>query len=91
MKRPKDEDYRSNPSGTLAYLFALEKYCDYVEQHHQANLKGNRAKRLKMRHDAINIFELTKGFTTETTDNAMKSALEMAHNVMVLTSDLDGF
>lgn len=48
------------------------------------------SKRLEMRKQAINVFELTKGFTTEPTDNAMKTALEMAHNVMVLTADLDG-
>ena len=27
MKRPKDEDYR----GTVTYLYALEKYCDWLE------------------------------------------------------------
>ena len=48
------------------------------------------SKRLEMRRQASNVFELTKGFTTEPTDNAMKTALEMAHNVMVLTADLDG-
>ena len=48
------------------------------------------SKRLEMRKQASNVFELTKGFTTEPTDNAMKTALEMAHNVMVLTTDLDG-
>lgn len=42
-----------------------------------------------MRKQASNVFELTKGFTTEPTDNAMKTALEMAHYVLVLTSDLD--
>lgn len=31
LKRPKDEDYRQQLSGTLEYLFALEKYCDQLE------------------------------------------------------------
>lgn len=48
------------------------------------------SKRLEMRKKAITVFELTKGFTTQTTDNAMKTALEMAEYVMILTSDLDG-
>lgn len=43
----------------------------------------------KMREKATCIFELTKGFTTETNDNAMKAALEMAGYVLELTNDLD--
>jgi hypothetical protein len=31
VERPKDEDFRNNPSGTLTYLFALEKYVDHLE------------------------------------------------------------
>lgn len=31
MERPKDENYRSEPEGSLAYLFALEKFCDFQE------------------------------------------------------------
>ena len=45
--------------------------------------------RAKMRKQAITVFELTKGFTGEITDNAMKTALEMADYVMILTNDLD--
>lgn len=45
--------------------------------------------RLEMRNQAISVFELTKGFTTEPVGNAMKTALEMANNVMVLTADLE--
>jgi hypothetical protein len=41
-----------------------------------------------MRDKAITIFELTKGFTTESTDGALKSMLEMAGYVMELTNDL---
>ena len=41
-----------------------------------------------MRNKAITIFELTKGFTTESTDGAIKSMLEMAGYVMELTNDL---
>jgi hypothetical protein len=41
-----------------------------------------------MRQEAIAIFELTKGFTTETKDNAMKSALKMAGYVMELTQSI---
>jgi len=44
--------------------------------------------KLRMRQQASNIFELTKGFTGETTDNAMKAALEMAAYVMILTNDI---
>jgi hypothetical protein len=45
------------------------------------------AEREKMRKSAISIFELTKGFTGEPTDNAMKAALEMAGYVMILTNE----
>jgi hypothetical protein len=41
-----------------------------------------------MRKQAITVFELTKGFTGEPTDNAMKTALKMADYVMRLTNDL---
>jgi hypothetical protein len=44
--------------------------------------------RTEMRKQAITVFELTKGFTGEPTDNAMKTALEMADYVMRLTNDL---
>lgn len=44
--------------------------------------------RTEMRKQAITVFELTKGFTGEPTDNAMKTALEMAAYVMRLTNDL---
>jgi len=43
-------------------------------------------RRKMMRREATNIFELTKGFTSEPTDNAMKSALEMAGYVLELTN-----
>lgn len=42
--------------------------------------------RVFMRNQATNIFELTKGFTTETKDNGMKAALEMAGYVQELTA-----
>ncbi len=42
-----------------------------------------------MRNEAIAIFELTKGFTREPMDAAMKSCLEMAGYVMELTNDVD--
>lgn len=42
--------------------------------------------RKEMRKQAISVFELTKGFTGEPTDNAMKTALEMAGYVMQLTN-----
>jgi len=40
-----------------------------------------------MRQQATNVFELTKGFTGEPTDNAMKAALEMAGYVLELTNE----
>lgn len=57
----------------------------------QSNLNENwvsddRAR--KMRNDAVNIFELTKGFTTEPNSNAMKAALDMAGYVLELTGYL---
>jgi hypothetical protein len=64
--------------------------CDPEETIDSLLALHNVSKRLEMRKQASNVFELTKGFTTEPTDNAMKTALEMAQNVMVLTSDLDG-
>ena len=42
-----------------------------------------------MRKQATTIFELTKGFTGEPTDNAMKAALEMAGYVQELTTDVE--
>lgn len=42
-----------------------------------------------MRKQATTIFELTKGFTGESTDNAMKAALEMAGYVQELTTDVE--
>lgn len=39
-----------------------------------------------MRDQATTIFELTKGFVGEPTDNAMKSCLEMAGYVLELTN-----
>lgn len=36
MKRPLDKDFRSNPSGSLSYLYALEKYVDFLEQAKQS-------------------------------------------------------
>lgn len=44
--------------------------------------------RTEMRKQAITVIELTKGFTGESTDNAMKTALEMAYYVLNLTNDL---
>lgn len=41
-----------------------------------------------MRKQANGVFDLTNGFTTETTSNAMKAALEMAGYVLELTNDL---
>jgi hypothetical protein len=40
----------------------------------------------KMREEANTVFELTKGFTTKTKDNAMKAAEEMAGYVLELTN-----
>lgn len=47
------------------------------------------SKRRGMREEAIAVFELTKGFTGEPTDDAMKTALEMAKYVLELTNNLD--
>jgi hypothetical protein len=44
-------------------------------------------KTARMRNAAISVFELTKGFTTQPTDNAMVSLIEMAGYVMELTSE----
>jgi hypothetical protein len=46
-------------------------------------------KKRRMRNMATSVFELTKGFTTQPKDNAMKTALEMAGYVLELTNDLD--
>ncbi len=35
MERPKDEDFRNNESGTITYLFALEKYCDALTKENE--------------------------------------------------------
>ena len=40
----------------------------------------------KMRSEANNVFELTKGFTAKTEDTAMLAALEMAGYVLELTN-----
>lgn len=49
---------------------------------------GNISEKIRMRKSASEIFELTKGFEGEPTDNAMRCALEMAHYVMLLTTDI---
>jgi len=45
-------------------------------------------KKKAMRNDATAIFELNKGFTSQTDDNAMKAALDMAAHVLSLTTDV---
>ena len=60
-----------------------------ISNYKKKHLSFDDSKRKKMRKEAISVFELTKGFTTEPTDNAMKTALEMAGYVMQLTNDLE--
>ena len=62
---------------------------EYLEQQVNSVDLADVGERAKMRKQAITVFELTKGFTGEITDNAMKTALEMADYVMILTNDLD--
>ena len=79
-----DDFYDMN--GTLM----LTKMLNAMEEYHQEQLKNystsNVSMRAEMRKKAITVFELTKGFTGETTDNAMKTALEMADYVIRLTN-----
>lgn len=39
-----------------------------------------------MRNQALSVIELTKGFTTEPTDNAMKTLLEFTDYILELTN-----
>jgi len=43
----------------------------------------------RIRQQAIDVFELTKGFTTTPTDTAMITALELAGYVLELTTDVE--
>lgn len=62
---------------------------EYAEQQVKNCYIPDVSARTVMRKQAITVFELTKGFTGEPTDNAIKTALEMADYVMRLTNDLD--
>lgn len=59
---------------------AMEIYAEKV------NNTVDKQRKKYMREQANSIFELTKGFTSEPTSNAMKSALEMAGYVQELTN-----
>ncbi len=62
-----------------------DEYIDKLRKQVKSTLAPS--KRLAMRGQANNVFELTKGFTTKPTDNAMKTLLEMAGYVLELTND----
>jgi hypothetical protein len=98
MKRPKLEDTKT-PSGhqsiggrsvnVYEYSKKQDEYIDYLESKAENLPISPVSARTEMRKQAITVFELTKGFTGEPTNNAMKTALEMAGYVMRLTNDLD--
>lgn len=48
----------------------------------------DRIRRVRIRQDAIAVLELVKGFTTETIDNAMKTAIEFADYILEETQDV---
>lgn len=94
LKKENQDILHKNPKLAMEFDWSGDAYRLQYNEETIGKLKNliiaDVSKRLEMRKQASNVFELTKGFTTEPTDNAMKTALEMAHNVMVLTADLDG-
>ena len=99
MKRPIFKDYKPEEINCAEdmsnwyqeYAKAMEKYADCLEAESLVKESDSLpcvSARTEMRKQAITVFELTKGFTGEPTDNAMKTALEMADYVMRLTNDL---
>jgi hypothetical protein len=60
---------------------------DLIKNYKKLNIDSAKERRNYMRNQAVTVFELTKGFTSEPTDNAMKTALEMAGYVLELTND----
>lgn len=67
---------------TIEYILWLESKLKEANQQKRKDLDRN----IKMRIEAITVLELVKGFTTNTEDEAMKSAIEMADYVIELTN-----
>lgn len=85
---------KENHNGEIPYQFSsneyglwMARYANNAVEEYKESFNIN--KRAEMRKQAIAVIELTKGFTGEPTDNAMKTALEMAYYVMQLTNDLN--
>jgi hypothetical protein len=66
-----------------------ESIAKEIESSQSALEQPKKQDRLRMRRHASDVFELTKGFTSDPTP-AGKTLLQLAHDVMVLTNDLDG-
>ena len=60
-----------------------------LETHRAVTLEMENTRKKHIRQQAISVFELTKGFTTEPNDTAMKTALELAGYVLELTTDAE--
>jgi hypothetical protein len=48
----------------------------------------DKERRIRIRQDAIAMHELIKGFTTQTSDNAMKTAIKFADYILEETQDV---
>lgn len=90
--KEKIRDICTNPDNiTGAPYFNQDRYKAMIEGYELKHTEVNKlaladvSTRSHMRKRAICVFELTKGFVGEPTDNAMKIALEMAGYVMQLT------
>lgn len=92
LDKLKHDEFWSNKQNkkTRIIVEILMRECYHHGWNAQQQVKNNLidvSTRLKMRNEAITVFELTKGFTTKPTDNAMKTAMEMADYVMQLTNE----
>ena len=76
------------PNSTSVQQALLQVWNECEQERVKNGSIPNLSTRTEMRKQAITVFELTKGFTVELTDNAMKTALEMSNYVMQLTNDL---
>lgn len=88
IKEIQSETAYPNSTSVQQALLKVWNECEQEQKQVKNCSIPNISTRTEMRKQAITVFELTKGFTVEPTDNAMKTALEMADYVMQLTNDL---
>lgn len=91
VKQKKERDMCDHPVNRLHGLSGVY-YCDKCRtsfnfdnsDHPKQSVTDERMN--YMRNQALSVIELTKGFTTEPTDNAMKTLLEFTDYILELTN-----